>query len=152
MERILVSQNENNNGTDYLIVNGLLLKDEDSVVKYGRILSKTDQWEELYKDEFLEIRKNDKKLVFKSFYYDKDIVGRSIYYLYIIEKEQENYEQILEQLREDSFIIERTFDKDRVLELISRMENNNSAKKKINQYLIIGIGIAFLIYLLTKIK
>lgn len=57
MERILVSQNERNNGTDYLIINGEISNDKDKVVFYGKKFSKTDDWVEVYKDVFLEIRK-----------------------------------------------------------------------------------------------
>ena len=63
MKRVLVSQNEKNNGKDYLIVDGKLLTDDKNVIKYGRIISKTDEWEEIYRDDYLEIRKNENQLL-----------------------------------------------------------------------------------------
>src|SRR5690554_7793248 len=92
MKRLLSSQNERNIGTDYLIVDGEKLTDEDSMVKFGRLISKTDDWAEVYKDGYLEIRKDGNQLLLKSFYNEKDIVGRSIYYLYLIRSEEHTSE------------------------------------------------------------
>lgn len=149
MKRILVSQNERNNGTDYLIVNGELLNDEDKVVFYGKIFSKTDNWKEIYKDDFLEIRQEQNQLIIKSFYYEKDIVGRIIYYMYLIE-ENEDIDTVLKHLENDSQLINRTFDRERVQNIIEHIENNKSIKNKIIIGLGLALGIISLIYLLTK--
>lgn len=149
MKRVLISQNENNNGTEYIIVNGKIEINYDRIVEYGRILSKTDDWEEIHNEDFLEIRKNEKQLLIKSFYKDKDIVGRSIYYLYLID-ENDNYDLILDYLEQDSKLINRTVDRFRTTELINKLKNSAKIKKKINTYLLIALGLAVLIYLLTK--
>lgn len=150
MSRILISQNETNNSTEYLIVNGHLLDDDDNMLKYGRIISKTDDWGELYKDDFLEIRKNENQLLIKSFYTDKDIVNRSIYYIYLID-ETEDFDVILNQLEKDSQLIHRTIDREKTQNLINRIKNDEEIKKKIIKYLIITVGVSFGIYLLSKI-
>jgi hypothetical protein len=149
MKRVLISQNENNNGTEYIIVNGKIEINYDRIVEYGRILSKTDDWEEIHNEDFLEIRKNEKQLLIKSFYKDKDIVGRSIYYLYLID-ENDNYDLILDYLEQDSKLINRTVDRFRTTELINKLKNSAKIKNKINTYLLIALGLAVLIYLLTK--
>ena len=149
MKRVLVSQNENNNGTEYLIINGKIETNKDSIVEYSRIISKTDDWEELHNEDFLEIRKNKNQILLKSFYNDKDIVGRSIYYLYLVDK-NDNYDVILDFLEQDSKLIKRTIDRERTEELIKKIKNSTKIKKKINQYLLIGLGLAVLVYLITK--
>ena len=155
MKRILVSQNENNNGTSYLIVDGKLLTDRNSVAKYGRIISKTDHWEEVYrdKDDYMEIRKNENHLLLKSFYNDKDIVGRAIYYLYLVEDVFDNIDTILNYLEKDSQLINRTFDRVRTQEIIDKIRNDKKIKSKIKiviTILLLG-GIALLLAkLLTK--
>src|SRR5690554_5287303 len=113
MERVLVSQNERNNGTDYLIVNGKITTDEDKVVYYGRKFSKTDGWDKVYKDEFIEIKKQQNQLLIKSFYNERDTINSIIYYMYLIE-ENDNIETILNHLEKDSQLINRTFDKEQV--------------------------------------
>ncbi|WHT39530.1 hypothetical protein QNH98_02180 [Myroides sp. mNGS23_01] len=128
MKRVLISQNERNNGTDYLIVDGSLIQDEDKVVHYGRIFSKTDKWKEVFNDDFLEIRQQDKQLLIKSFYNDKDVVGRVIYYMYLID-DTDDIETILNYLEKDSQVINRTFDRERVHEIIERINANDRLKK-----------------------
>lgn len=149
MKRVLISQNENNNGTEYLIVNGKIETNENSILEYSRIISKTDDWKVVHSEDFLEIRKNENQILIKSFYNDKDIVGRSIYYLYLID-ENDNYDVILDFLEQDSKLIKRTIDRERTENLLEKIKNDAKIKKKINQYLLIGLGLAFLVYLLTK--
>lgn len=151
MKRVLISQNENNNGTDYLIVDGVLVNNEDKVVHYGRMFSKTDDWNELYNDNFLEVRQEDNQLLIKSFYKDKDVVGRSIYYMYLID-ETDNTETILEYLDKDSQLINRTFERKLVQNTIEQIRNNKELKKKIIRYALIVVGVLSLIYLLTRTK
>lgn len=151
MKRILVSQNERNNGTDYLIENGIVINDEDKIVYYGRIFSKTDNWEEVYKDDFLEVRQQENQLLIKSFYNDKDVAGRIIYYMYLIE-EKDSIETILDYLEKDSQLINRTFDRERVQKIIEQIKNNEDLKKNLIKYIAIAVGALALIYLLTRIK
>ena len=150
MKRILVSQNERNNGTDYLIVDGEMLTDDDSMVKYGRLISKTDDWAEVYKDDYIEIRKDENQLLLKSFYNEKDIVGRSIYYLFLIEG-SDSLQVILNYLQKDSQLINKTFDRDRTQKLINKIGNSEKVKNTITKYVAIALGLSFLIYIFTKI-
>lgn len=153
MKRVLISQNEKNNGTDYIIVNGIRLTDEDSVVKYGREISKTDDWDEIYKDDdYLEIRKSENQLLIKSFYNEKDIAGRTIYYIYLIEDKFENIDNILNFLEQDSQLIDRNIDREHTQGIIYKIKNDEKIKKKIVKYVVIAIGAMALVYLLTKIK
>jgi len=151
MERILVSQNERNNGTDYLIVNGEVLNDRNKVVYYGRKFSKTDNWKELHKDDFLEIRQHQNQLLIKSFYNERDNINSIIYYMYITE-EIDNIEKILAFLEKDSQLINRTFDKEQVQKVIEQIKRNKVLKKNIIKYLAIAVGALALIYILTRIK
>jgi len=150
MKRVLVSQNEQNNGTDYLIVDGKLLNDEDKIVYYGREFSKTDDWKEIHKEDFLEIRKNKNQLLIKSFYNEKDSIGSVIYYMYLID-ETVNIQTIIDYLEKDSQLIKRTFDKRRTQEIISEIKKNKEIKKQIEKYGLITVGILALIYLITRI-
>lgn len=149
MKRVLISQNEKNNGTDYLIVDGKVISDKDAIVDYGRKISKTDIWEVMYNDEFLEVRKDKNQLLVKSHYLDKDVVGRQIYYLYLVD-DSDNLETILNYLEEDSKLINRSIDKIKTLEIIDRLKNNNKAKKKIIIYLLLILGISLITYLTKK--
>lgn len=149
MNRVLVSQSEDNKRTEYLIVNGEILNDDDSVVKYGRIISRTDDWKELYNDNFLEIRENKNQLLIKSFYIDKDSVGRVLYYLYLIDDE-DDFDVILNYLEKDSRLIDRTFDRKKTEELLEHLKKHREIKKKMARYLLITLGIGFLAYLILK--
>lgn len=151
MKRILVSQNENNSGAGYLIVNGELLDNEDKIVYYGRVFSSTDEWKKLYKDDFLEIRQQENQLLIKSFYNDKDVAGRIIYYMYLIE-ETDNIETILNYLEKDSQLINRTFDKETVQKIIEQIISNKGLKKNLIKYIAVAVGALALIYLITRIK
>lgn len=151
MKRILVSQNENNSGAGYLIVNGELLDNEDKIVYYGRVFSSTDEWKKLYKDDFLEIKQQENQLLIKSFYNDKDVAGRIIYYMYLIE-ETDNIETILNHLEKDSQLINRTFDKEQVQNIIEQINNKEGLKKNLIKYIAVAVGALALIYLLTRIK
>lgn len=151
MERILVSQNERNNGTDYLIINGEISIDKDKVVFYGKKFSKTDDWVEVYKDDFLEIRKQQNQLLIKSFYNERDTINSIIYYMYLIE-ETDNIETILSFLEKDSQLINRTFDKEKVQTIIEQIKRNECLKKNLIKYIALSVAALGLIYLLTKIK
>lgn len=149
MKRILLSQHERNNGTDYLIVDGELLMDDNSIVEYGRLIAQTDEWKEEYRDEFLEIRKKENKIILKSYYTDKDIVGRVIYYLYIIEG-VDDFNIIMDYLKEDSKVIDRTFDREKILGIVEEINNNKKLKKKVIGIVLLIIGLSLLTYLIKK--
>ena len=83
MKRILVSQNENNNGTDYIVIDGKLENSDEVMHQVSKKIFSTDNWRRIHKDDFLEIKKNGNELLLKSYYKDKDVAGRAIYYLYM---------------------------------------------------------------------
>lgn len=149
MKRVLISQNERNNGTDYLIVNGELLNDEDKVVYYGRIFSKTDDWEEVHKDDFLEIRQKENQMLIKSYYKERDTINSIIYYMYLFDK-IDDVDIILNFLEQDSQLINRSFDKEHTQKIIEDIRKNKEIKKKIIKYIAIAAGAIALIYFLTK--
>ncbi|WP_318639702.1 hypothetical protein [Flavobacterium ardleyense] len=148
MERVLISQNENNNGTDYLVLNGTLVKDLDTIVEYGRLIAETDAWQEIYKNNFIDVRKLKNQILIKSQYIDQDIAGRSIYYIYLV-KEYDSFEKILEYLRRDSELLGRKFDKEKTDQVILNL-NNSVVKKKIVKYLILLAATSILIYYFNK--
>lgn len=151
MKRILVSQNENNDGSDYLIVDGEIVNDNSKLVYYGRHFAKTDEWKEVYKDDFLEVRQEKNHLLLKSFYKNKDVIGRAIYYMYIVE-ETDNLDTILSFLEKDSKLINREFDNKQTKIIIDRINSNDRVKKKFTKLILVAVGIAILIALLSKIK
>ncbi|RKS53791.1 hypothetical protein BC962_2047 [Gillisia mitskevichiae] len=146
MKRILISQNEKNNGTDYVIVNGQLVKDEDLCLHHYRELRISDTWKQDYKDDFLELKSNKNNLLLKSHYIDKDNVNRSIYYTYMIENE-DNFDVVLSNLEKDSQVINRKIDRERTIDVIKNIKQNNKLKSKINKILILlfAVGIAYII-------
>lgn len=146
MKRILISQNEKNDGTDYVIVNGQLIKDEDLCLQHYRELRKSDTWKKDYKDDFLELKSNNNQILLKSHYSDKDNVNRNIYYTYLIEN-TDDFETVIRYLEKDSQVINREIDREGTLHVINKIKTNNKIKSKINQILIIlfTVGIGYII-------
>jgi len=151
MERILISQNENNDGTDYVVVNGGLVRDEDLSLKYYRELRKSDNWKQVYKDEFLEFRSNNNQILLKSHFLDKDNVNRNIYYTYYISN-NDSFETVLNQLENDSNVINRKVDRDRTLEIIKGFKSNKSLRLNITIILISIAAISIAYYITNAIR
>lgn len=151
MERILISQNENNDGTDYVVVNGELIGDEDLGLKYYRELRKSDNWKKVFKDEFLELKSNNNQILLKSHFLDKDNVNRNIYYTYFL-RNNDSYDILLNQLENDSNVINRKVDRDRTLKIIKGFKSNKSLGLNITRILIsiAAIGIAY--YLINSLR
>ena len=82
MKRLLISQNETNNGKDYVVVDGELINDQDLCLQYYRKLKETDNWKQNFKDDFFELKSNNKDILLKSHYIEDDNVDRNIYYMY----------------------------------------------------------------------
>ncbi|MBS1570795.1 MAG: hypothetical protein JST62_00155 [Bacteroidetes bacterium] len=147
MERILMTQNEYNNGTDYIVVDGKLIENKDSIMQYNKEFSDILKWKKLASDNDIEIRKNRNRILFKSFYNENDVVGRSIYYMYLIDKDSD-YNTLIDFLENDSKVINRTIDRMAVDRMIETLKKNQNLKRLLNlSILLIVIGIAmFLIF------
>lgn len=150
MKRILVSQNENNNGTDYIVIDGKLENSEEVIRQVSKKIFSTDNWRRIHKDDFLEVKKNGNELLLKSYYEDKDIAGRSIYYLYVIENDDDDIDAVLGFLEKDSEVINRTLDKERTLQTIKSIKSDKKLKSKITYFILAVIALSAII-LLTKI-
>lgn len=150
MERILVSQHEENNGTDYVILNGNLLKDSTEVMQYAKKVIDVDDFRIMYSDEYLTISQKENKILFSSHYENRDNAGRKIYYLYLIDK-QDNLETILDYLEKDSMALQRNFDREKTLEIIQKIKNNSTLKNNLTQWILLGIAVLGAVYLISKI-
>ena len=146
MKRILISQNEENDGTEYVVVDGELIKDKDLCLQYYREVRKSDAWKQNFKNDFLVLKSSNNKIFLKSHYSDKDDANRNIYYTYLIEN-NDNFETILTQLEEDSKIINRKIDKEKTLAVIEKIKTDKNLKLKLNQILLVlvVVGIAYIV-------
>lgn len=148
MKRILISQNETNNNEDYVVVDGVLIKNKDLALQYYRKLKETDNWKQNFKDDFLELKSNNKDVLIKSHYLDRDNVNRSIYYMYYVER-NDDFNEILKYLEIDSQIIDRNIDKEKTLEIINKIKTNNNIKSIFYKLILILVA-ASLAYSLFK--
>ena len=143
MKRLLLSQNENNNGDNYLVLNGEVLPKSPDNLQYIQLFSDTKKYKEIFRDDFLTIKEKNNAILFSSHYLDKDNMGRQIFYMYHLD-EKDNLEQILQLLMLDSKKINRTIDFEKTLQIVKKIEENNILKRKLNKY----ISIALLILIL----
>lgn len=150
MERILMSQNEDNNGTDYVVLNGKLLQDRDDIREYARKIIDTEDFKVRYSDEYITISQKDNKILFSSNYENKDNVGRKIYYMYLID-DGVDLETILEYLERDSMALNRQFDREKTLEIINRIRNNDTLRINLVKWILLSIVSAGALYLFSKI-
>lgn len=146
MKRLLLSQNENNNGENYLVLNGEVLPKSPDNLQYIQLFSETKQYKEIFRDDFLTIKEKKNAILFSSHYSDKDNIGRQIFYMYLLEK-KDDLEKILELLISDSKKINRTIDYEMTLKIVNKIKENNILKRNLNKY----ISIALLIILSTSI-
>ncbi|WGU67567.1 hypothetical protein QIU18_05425 [Capnocytophaga canimorsus] len=150
MKRILVSQNENNNGTDYIVIDGKLENSDEVIRQVSKKIFSTDNWRRIHKDDFLEMKKNGNELLLKSYYKDKDIAGRSIYYLYMVEN-NDDIDSVLHFLEKDSEVINRNIDKERTLQIVEHIKSDNKLRNIIIYTLLVIIALSSVVVLLTKI-
>lgn len=150
MERILMSQHEDNNGTDYVVLNGKLLQDKDDIREYARKIIDTEDFKVKYSDEYITISQKDNKILFSSNYENKDNVGRKIYYMYLIDN-GDDLETILEYLERDSMALNRQVDREKTLEIIKRIQRNNELKSNLQKWIIISVALFLVGYLISKI-
>ena len=150
MERILMSQHEDNDGTDYVVLNGKLLQDRDDIREYARKIIDTEDFKVKYSDEYITISQKENKILFSSNYENKDNVGRKIYYMYLIDN-GDDLETILEDLERDSMALNRQFDREKTLEIIKRIQGNNELKSNLQKWIIITVAVVLAGYLISKI-
>lgn len=149
MERILMSQHEENNGTDYVVLNGVLLEDASEIAKYAQKVIKTDDFKVMYPDGYLTISQKDNKILFSSNYENKDDAGRKIYYMYLLDK-QDSLERVLDYLEKDSMALNRQFDREKTMEIIQKIKKNHTLKKNLTKWMLIGIAVLGVVYLISK--
>lgn len=145
-----MSQHENNNGTDYVVLNGKLLQDKDDIREYARKIIDTEDFKVKYSDEYITISQKENKILFSSNYENKDNVGRKIYYMYLIDNGVD-LETILKYLERDSMALNRQFDREKTLEIIKRIQGNNKLKSNLQKLIIIIVAVVLAGYLLSKI-
>src|SRR5690554_470576 len=152
MKRILISQNETNNNTDYVLENGKLIDDKGigSDLHY-EVANSYLNAEMIYQNGDLRVKKIDNKIIIQSYYTDTDVAGRRIFYMFYIDDFKSiTPEDIVEYLKKDSEMLSRSIDAEdeaklrenlkRVLseleDLISKILENRRA-----------IAVAFIIFL-----
>lgn len=149
-----MSQHEDNNGTEYVVLNGVLLEDKDDIFEYSRkIVQGTDDFKVMYSDEYLTISQKDNRILFYSHYENKDKVGRKIHYMYLLDK-QDNLERVLDYLEKDSMALNRQFDRERTMEIIQKIKSNDTLKTNLAKWILTGIGLLGLLgilYLISKL-
>lgn len=160
MKRILITQNENNDNTDYLIKNGKLVVDDEikSDLHY-EVSNSYINGEMVYENNNLRIKRFDNKIIIQSYYIDRDVIGRQIFYMFYIEKSTGfNSDDIVRFLKEDSNELSRTIDPNDERQIINKsifnLENEiKKNEKQIDQnlwiilFVIIGLLLSgFLIF------
>lgn len=153
MKRILISQNEKNYGTENVVVDGELINDEDHCLQYFKKVKETDNWELNFKDDFLELKSYNNNILLKSHYLDKDSVNRNIYYIYLVEN-NDNLHTILKYLQKDSQIIHRDIDQEKTIEIINRIKSNKKIKSSMYILTIVlaSVSIAYIIINQLNVK
>lgn len=149
MKRILISQNEKNNGEDYVVVDGQLINDEDLCLKYSKKVRETDNWKQNYRDDFLELKSNNTAIFIKSHYLNKDSGNRNIYYMYLIEQ-NDDLDMVLEFLEKDSKMIHREIDKEKTKEIINKIKANKRLKSNLFILLLVLAAASFIYFISTN--
>lgn len=165
MKRILITQNENNDNTDYLIENGKLIIDNN--IKSDLHYEVTNSYinaEMIYENNSLRIKRLDDKIIIQSYYLDTDVIGRNIFYIFYIENSTRiNSDDIINFLKEDSRELSRNINPDDEKQIIDDhlynfeiniKKNKKLIDKKLGTILLIITGLllsAFLIYKKNKL-
>lgn len=151
MERILISQSEKNDGTDYTVVNGKLISDENLKFNYFKLLDNLEK-KLIYNDDYLRIEKVKKAILLTSVFTGEDNVGRKISYMYLIDKSNQVFE-ILKYLEEDAKVLNRKLDSEQTKKIVHFLNNNIPVKIEMNKILLlslIGISVIASILYFTK--
>jgi hypothetical protein len=151
MKRLLISQNETNNGEDYVVADGKLITDQDLCLQYYRKLKETENWKQNYKDDFFELKSNNKDILLKSHYIEKDNIDRNIYYMYYVKK-NDDLNVVLEFLEKDSQKISRNIDKEKTLRIINKIKTNKKLKSIFYKLIFIIIAASLAYGIIKTIK
>lgn len=127
MRRILISQNENNDNTDYVVENGKLVYDKAMISDLHVEVTKSYlEGDLLYKNDNLKIKRLNDKVIIQSHYVDVDVVGRRIFYMFYVEKlSQIDVQTFINLLKKDSKVISRTIDENDENQIKIKLTNTN---------------------------
>ena len=146
MIRVLLSQKETNSSEEYVVANGKLV--DNNKARYYNQMQRAHNWKTVYKNEFLELKKNKGKLFIKSHYIDKDNLNRNIFFVYM----SSNYHDMLSlaiDLKKDSEIINRKLDLKKIQESLLDCEKKER-QKRISKTIFMLLVIIGVIYLILK--
>ena len=138
MDRILISQSEKNDGTNYTVINGVLSNNEFYARKMFIEITGVESTKMIFKNDFLTVEKKDDFIYFTSSYIDEDNVGRKISYMYKINKST-SFREIIKLLQFDSKIINRQLDSKKILQIVELIEKDKKLQNKINQIILLSI-------------
>lgn len=107
MKRILFSQNEDAIKDDYFVIDGVVELDNvsDLSQKAFEKINDVENWNVVYRNPKLEIRKKGQFLSIKSHYKDKDDADRYIFYIYYVKTN--DYREMIDYLKKDSLKINK---------------------------------------------
>ncbi|MGV0957233.1 hypothetical protein ACTS91_12630 [Empedobacter falsenii] len=127
MERILFSPNPSDRSQDFMVINGTIENDKFKRSKIGKEIVDYDNLKKLFSDDFCTVYKGDDFIVLRSLYKERDEANRLIYYVYKIDSKID-IEEILNHLEKDSKAIERTFDREAVVQILSNIKKSPNYK------------------------
>lgn len=163
MNRILISQNENNDNTDYVVENGEIVLD-DSVISelHYEVTNSYLEAKMIYHKDNLRIKALDDKIIIQSYYTDKDVIGRRIFYMfYIGGLNSFSSVDIIKYLKKDSNVLSRSInpeDEEQILKediytLKTQLgKNKYKIDKSLKTTLLVFLGLLLLGLLINKIK
>ncbi|MDR2223901.1 MAG: hypothetical protein LBE34_14370 [Flavobacteriaceae bacterium] len=149
--RFLMTQNENNNGTNHIVVDGVLIESEFDKKKVVEKLFKGQSFKRILDKDSLKIGIQGNQIFIDSFYETKDTGGRRIFYMYLINQQEIDFDGIVDLLEIDSKILSREISAE-MLDSIRNLQHRKSVKKRINLLIAGIIGVALLVYLISKVR
>lgn len=165
MKRILISQNETNNNTDYVLEDGNLIKDEGIISDlHYEVTNSYLNAKMIYEKGDLRVKKIENKIIIQSYYNDTDVIGRRIFYMFYIDDFKTlSPEDMIEFLKQDSQVLSRSineYDETNLKEnlkkvlnvidcLITKISQN---KRTLTVALLLIFGLITLNYIYNKIK
>lgn len=152
MKRILISQNETNNNTDYVLENGILIEDKAVVDDlHHEVNNSYLDAEMIYQNGDLRVKKIDNKIIIQSYYADTDVAGRRIFYMFYIDDFKSiTPEDIVEYLKKDSEMLSRSIDVEDEVRLRGNLKRVLSELEDLISKILENkrvIAIAFIIFL-----
>lgn len=165
MKRILISQNETNNNTDYVLENGKIIKNEGIISElHHEVNNSYLNAVMIYEKGDLRVKKIENKIIIQSYYNDSDVVGRRIFYMFYIDDFKKlSPEDIIEFLKQDSQVLSRSineYDETNLKENLTKVLNGIDDlitkillnKRTLKVALLVIFGLITLNYMYNKIK